>query len=225
MGFHRPPQAPGGKAFPYSLFYVYYEQYGYIRGVAVQNVLLAISAVFAATLLVSSLPVAIAVSVTVLCITVDLIGWIWLLNPHHDVADAEGVLHKYGVDINAVSVVNLVMAVGLAVEFCVHICTGFVAASGSRTARAKQALAEMGSAVVTGITFTKFVGVLVLAWAPSRMFRLYYFRMYLGIILLGAFHGLAVLPAFLSLCGPPSKAVKRRHTRSDDEDEVRGVTE
>ncbi len=30
------PPAPGGGAYPYSLFYVYYEQYQYIRGVALQ---------------------------------------------------------------------------------------------------------------------------------------------------------------------------------------------
>jgi len=35
------------------------------------------------------------------------------------------------------------------------------------------------------------------------MFRLYYFRMYMGIIVLGAFHGLAVLPVLLSLVGLP----------------------
>jgi Niemann-Pick C1 protein len=38
----------------------------------------------------------------------------------------------------------------------------------------------MGSCVITGITFTKFVGVVVLAWAPSTLFRLYYFRMYVA---------------------------------------------
>lgn len=37
-----PAAAPGGPAFAYSLFYVYYEQYSYIQGVAIQNVLAAI---------------------------------------------------------------------------------------------------------------------------------------------------------------------------------------
>jgi len=36
-----PEEAPGGAVFPYSLFYVYYEQYSYIQGVAIQNVLAA----------------------------------------------------------------------------------------------------------------------------------------------------------------------------------------
>lgn len=48
-------------------------------------------------------------------------------------------------------------------------------------------VALFAPSVVTGITLTKFCGVLVLAWAPSRLFRLYYFRMYLGIIVMGMY--------------------------------------
>lgn len=53
-----------------------------------------------------------------------------------------------------------------------------------------------------GIGLTKFVGVLVLALAQSTLFRLYYFRMYLGIILLGLFNGLVALPVALYWFGP-----------------------
>lgn len=62
----------------------------------------------------------------------------------------------------------------------------------------------MGSSVLVGITFTKFIGVIVLAFASSTLFKLYYFRMYLFIIILGAFNGLMVLPVLLSLIGPQS---------------------
>ena len=62
----------------------------------------------------------------------------------------------------------------------------------------------MGSSVLVGITCTKFIGVIVLAFASSTLFRLYYFRMYLFIIILGAFNGLMVLPVLLSLIGPPA---------------------
>ena len=62
----------------------------------------------------------------------------------------------------------------------------------------------MGSSVIVGIASTKFLGVLVLAFAPSTLFKLYYFRMYLCIILLGVFNGLFFLPVMLSMCGPPT---------------------
>ena len=80
---------------------------------------------------------------------------------------------------------------------------------------------EMGSCVITGITFTKFVGVAVLAWAPSTLFRLYYFRMYCGIIVCGAFHGLVFLPVLLSLVGPPSNP--EAHEAEDESSD--GVSE
>ena len=60
----------------------------------------------------------------------------------------------------------------------------------------------MGASVVVGIATTKFIGVIVLAFAPSTLFQLYYFRMYLFIIVFGAFNGLVFLPTILSLIGP-----------------------
>lgn len=60
----------------------------------------------------------------------------------------------------------------------------------------------MGSSVLVGITLTKFIGVIVLAFAKSQLFRLYYFRMFLFIIIFGAFNGMMLLPILLSLIGP-----------------------
>lgn len=58
------------------------------------------------------------------------------------------------------------------------------------------------SSVFIGIGLTKFTGVLVLAFAKSTLFRLYYFRMYLGIVLLGLFNGLMLLPIVLYKLSP-----------------------
>ena len=60
----------------------------------------------------------------------------------------------------------------------------------------------MGASVLVGIATTKFIGVIVLAFAPSTLFKLYYFRMYLFIIVFGAFNGLMFLPTILSFIGP-----------------------
>ncbi len=48
-------------------------------------------------------------------------------------------------------------------------------------------------------------GVLVLAFAKTQIFEVYFFRVYFGLVLLGASHALIVLPVFLSLFGPPQR--------------------
>lgn len=206
------PPAPGGAAFPYSLVYVYYEQYDYIRGVAIANSAIAIAAVFAALMLVSSLVVASITSFLVASITATILVWVWALNPHGPVsAFGDG---PYGVDINAVFVVNLITATGLGVEFLVHIVSAFM--SNLQKARRSSApfdavtsaTVEMGSSVFTGITLTKLVGVTVLALAPSQLFQIYYFRIYMGIIVMGAFHGLVLLPSVLATPNSSDAAMK-----------------
>ena len=60
----------------------------------------------------------------------------------------------------------------------------------------------MGAQVLVGITATKFLGVLILGFAPATIFKLYFFRIYLFLIILGAYNGLMFLPVVLSLIGP-----------------------
>lgn len=58
-----------------------------------------------------------------------------------------GVMMLAGINANAVSLVNLVMTVGIAVEFCSHIVRWFMMETGGRLERAHSALANMGSSV------------------------------------------------------------------------------
>ena len=63
--------------------------------------------------------------------------------------------------------------------------------------RVRYALKNVGVSVFIGIVTTKIIGVSVLLLAPSKVFQVYYFRMYFFLIVVGFFHGFVMLPIFL----------------------------
>jgi Niemann-Pick C1 protein len=67
-----------------------------------------------------------------------------------------GMMYLWNIELNAVSLVNLVMSVGISLEFCAHICRDFVLSTQrSRLKRAEHALADMGSSVSDKFYFEK----------------------------------------------------------------------
>ena len=186
--------------FPYSLFYVYYDQYLFIRGISVQNLLIGFATIFLAVQLVMNLKGAALTVLFCFSCVLHLIGVLYLLN----------FIPDYTVELNAISVVNIVVALGLSVEFCAHIIIFYMKSpkSNSLTPNVdyiKYSLKNVGVSVLVGIMTTKVIGVFVLLFAPSKVFQIYYFRMYFFLIVVGFFHGFMLLPIFLTYVNVRSK--------------------
>lgn len=90
-------KTPGVSAFPYSLVYVYYDQYAYIRSIAVQNLLLAVAVVLLALVIMQNLKLALIITITVLFTTFNLIGVVYIDNLIFKD-------HGFVIEINAISV-------------------------------------------------------------------------------------------------------------------------
>jgi len=114
--------------------------------------------------------------------------------------DILGLMQMWGLTIDSVAIINLVLAIGLAVDYSVHVAHAFLQHPGTRQERTDKALEEMGTAVIHG-AFSTFLAVLVLSMSKSYIFRIF-FKQFFGICVFGASHGLILLPTLLSLIGP-----------------------
>ena len=117
--------------------------------------------------------------------------------------DIVGFLHFWDITIDIVSCINIVLAIGLCVDYSVHICHAFLVAQGSRAERAITAVDTIGPAVVNG-GVTTFLALVLLAGSTSHTF-ITFFKVFLLTVTFGLFHGLILLPVLLLLVGPKNQ--------------------
>ena len=187
----------GTEVFPYSVFYIFFHQYLNIVSLTAGLLCAAVGIIFiVASVLLGSVMTSAVVTVTVVMSVVDIMG----------------AMSVFNVSLNAVSLVNLIICVGISVEFCAHIARAFTFPSRTvmqsnnngfrgRDARAWTALVNVGGSVFSGITITKLLGVFVLAFTSSKIFEIYYFRVWLFLVVFAAIHALIFLPVALSIAG------------------------
>lgn len=111
-----------------------------------------------------------------------------------------GFLWYVDLDFNTVTAINMVVAVGIAVDYSAHIAHSFLVMKGSRKDRAHAALQHIGGEVIAG-AFTTWLAISVMVAAEHFIFKTF-FKMFFAIVVVGVWHGLIILPIMLSICGP-----------------------
>lgn len=181
--------------------YIFFDQYRIIVAQMTSSIGLCLGAVTVISALILGHPLSVLTVIIVLgLVFVDLMGNIVL----------------WDLDLNSISMINLVMAVGLVVDYSMHMAHNFSLQDSMlpRKQRAELAVREMGQPIFLGVS-TTFLAILPLAFSSSQAFRVF-FKMFFGIVVAGGAHGLIFLPVLLSLLGPSMDGSSTEVVKTDN---------
>ena len=179
-------------------FFIYIDQYLAILPQTIQTIVVtALVMIVIALFLIPSVVCSLWVSFSIVSIEVGVVGFMTL----------------WGISLDGVALINLIMCIGFSVDFSAHICYHYIACEESEVGnRVRASLYALGLPIVQGAVST-ILGVFGLAFAPSYLF-VTFFKMIFLVILLGAIHGVILLPVLLSLFGPGSCSRSTKKTKS-----------
>ncbi|XP_069770643.1 patched domain-containing protein 3-like [Narcine bancroftii] len=185
--------------------FIYFDQFLVIVANTIQNVIMATFAMLVISLLLIPNPIC-SLWVTFAIISV-LVG-------------VAGFMAFWNVNLDSISMIDLIICIGFSVDFTAHISYAFVANDKTNAnERAIDVLHTLGYPVIQGAIST-ILGVVVLSTAASYIFRTFFKIMFL-VIFFGALHGIVFMPVFLTfyhICGnqnnDTSSEVKDREERS-----------
>ncbi|XP_067124437.1 patched domain-containing protein 3-like [Centruroides vittatus] len=172
--------------FPVTVFqqyFIYFDQFILVRETSIQSICVAVAVMMVISLVfIPNVNCAVWVAFSIISIEVGVIGYMTL----------------WGVNLDSISMINLIMCIGFSVDFSAHISYAYF--SSENTApdeRVKSALHSLGLPIFQG-SISTILGVIALAFAPSYIFLTFFKTVFL-VILFGALHGILLLPVLLSL--------------------------
>lgn len=124
-----------------------------------------------------------------------IVFWVVFAMISMDVGIA-GYLSLWGADLDPTTVVNILMSIGLCIDFATHV--GYrIYRSKCRNPdeRIRDALGAVGWPVVQGGTST-FLAIIVMMLVPSNVVRMFA-RTSILVVLTGLFHGIVLLPVII----------------------------
>ncbi|XP_017877278.1 patched domain-containing protein 3 [Ceratina calcarata] len=119
-----------------------------------------------------------------------------------------GYMALWDVNLDSISMINLIMCIGFSVDFTAHICYAYMSSKQKTPEeRVKESLYSLGLPIVQGAAST-ILGLVALLLAGTYIFMVF-FKMVFLVIFIGAMHGMFLLPVLLSLFGPSTYSDER----------------
>ena len=201
----------GAEIYSYSQEMLNYEQYVVFVKETMLSVGLSITAVFFVVLLITG-----SLSVTCLVLLAVVLVDFFLL----------ALIYYWDLTMNNIVVVNLVIGLGLSVDYSAHIAHTYLHVEApkelttreKRKYKARVAISSMGSSVAHGGIST-FLAIILLAGSQSYIFEVF-FKLWFGIIVFGMSNGFILLPIILSLIGPTRTAEHRTEDAENNQGDI-----
>lgn len=168
-------------------------QYVLVRTTSIQAICLAAAVMMVVSLIFIPNPLcSLWVAFSIVSIEIGVVGYMTL----------------WGVNLDSISMINLIMCIGFSVDFSAHISYAYLAAKvDSPEERVRECLYALGLPILQGGLST-ILGITALILAPSYIFITFFKTVFL-VIFFGAMHGIFLLPVLLSLLGPGSCSKKK----------------
>ncbi|MCO5558414.1 hypothetical protein L7F22_011995 [Adiantum nelumboides] len=177
----------GSKAvYMYGFPFLFFEQYLHSSHDLFMVVGLALVGVFLAVLIFQfSITTSLIIAMVLLMVDIEVYGFLYII----------------GAKLNALSLVNLGIVIGMASEFT-YLARSFLVVDGTRNYRVGKALEWTFEPLLHGFG-TQVAATLPLLFLKYHAFRVYYFAMFTIMGVLAFLNGFVLLPVLLSWLGPP----------------------
>ncbi|KHJ93656.1 patched family protein [Oesophagostomum dentatum] len=164
------------EAFPFA------DQYLIILPAMIFNVVISLLCMTVVSfLMVPSLPSGFIIFISIVSINVGVFGYMTL----------------WGVNLDAVSMISIIMSIGFAVDLSGHIIYAFVTSHGDTNQRVIGALEALGWPIFQGASST-IAGITILYTVDAYIILVFFKTIWLTMVI-GAIHGLFFIPVFLSI--------------------------
>ncbi|RCN25528.1 hypothetical protein ANCCAN_28759 [Ancylostoma caninum] len=127
-----------------------------------------------------------------------------------------GFLSLWGVKLDPIFMITIILSIGFSIEFSAHITHGFVSNEGNLTPKERciDSMEKLAWPVVHG-SMSTILGVTVLAFINSYMVLVFFKTIFL-VLIIGVFHALVLLPIVLAITTPYIERLNARLERRSE---------